>query len=64
MRAPDSLTCTIEVQEANALLIATAPELLDLALQYLADLRHPPTGDSIARRIAAAEAVIAKATGE
>lgn len=49
---------------ANARLIAAAPELLDLAHQYLSDLRRPPTGDSLQRRIERAEAVIAKAVGE
>lgn len=48
---------------ANARLISTTPELLELAYQYLSDLRHPPTGDSLQRRIERAEKVIAKATG-
>ena len=48
--------------EANARLIAASPELLDLAYQYLSDLRRPPVGDSLQRRIERAEAVIAKAT--
>jgi hypothetical protein len=48
---------------ANARLIAASPELLDLAYQYLSDLRRPPTGDSLQRRIERAEAIIAKATG-
>ncbi len=48
---------------ADARLIAASPELLDLAYQYLSDLRYPPTGDSLQRRIERAEAIIAKATG-
>lgn len=50
--------------QANARLIAASPELLDLAYQYLSDMRYPPTGDSLQRRIERAEAIIAKATGQ
>ncbi len=50
-------------RRANARLIAASPELLDLAYQYLSDLRRPPTGDSLQRRIERAKQVIAKATG-
>ena len=46
----------------NARLIAAAPDLLMLALQYRDDLRRPPAVDSVARRIAALDAVIFKAT--
>ena len=53
-----------DVTLANALLIAAAPDLLALALQYRDDLRHPPTADSITRRLAAIDAVLAKVTGE
>ena len=49
---------------ANARLIASAPDLLALALQYRDDLRHPPTADSITRRLAAIDAVLAKVTGD
>jgi hypothetical protein len=52
---------TEEINRANARLISAAPDLLMLAYQYVADLKYPPTGDSIARRIAAAKVVIAKA---
>lgn len=52
------------VMEANARLIAAAPDLLALAYQYRGDLRHPPSADSIARRIAWINGVIAKATGD
>jgi hypothetical protein len=48
---------------ANARLIAAAPEMLEALYQYVSDLRFPPQGDSIQRRIERAEAVIAKATG-
>lgn len=50
-------------REANARLIATTPELLELAYQYLSDLRRPPAGDSLQRRIERVEKVIARATG-
>ncbi|MES2904036.1 MAG: hypothetical protein V4696_07610 [Pseudomonadota bacterium] len=39
-----------------------AHELLALATQYRSDLRYPPTGDSIERRLAAIEAGIARAS--
>lgn len=49
---------------ANARLIATAPELLALVIQYRDDLRHPPSGESIERRMDAITAAIAKARGQ
>ncbi len=49
--------------EANALLIAAAPDLLEAVIQYRDDLKRPPTGDSIERRLAMVNAAIAKATG-
>ena len=49
---------------ANAHLIAAAPDLLALAHQYRNDLRHPPSADSITRRLAAIDAVLAKVTGD
>ena len=49
--------------DANNSLMIASPELLALAIQYRDDLRHPPTADSITRRLAAIEAAIAKATG-
>jgi len=48
---------------ANARLIAAAPDLLALAHQYRDDLRYPPSADSITRRLAAIDAVLAKVTG-
>ena len=51
-------------RDANARLIAAAPDLLALAHQYRDDLRHPPTADSITRRLAAIDAVLAKVKGE
>ena len=39
---------------------AAAPDLLALAYQYRDDLRHPPTADSITRRLAAIDAALAK----
>jgi hypothetical protein len=47
----------------NARLIAEAPALLALAIQYRDDLRYPPSPDSIERRLAAIDAVITKVTG-
>ena len=41
----------------------TGARMLEALHQYVSDLRYPPTGDSIQRRIERAEAVIAKATG-
>lgn len=49
---------------ANFRLIAAAPELLELAYQYASDLRYPPQGDSIKRRLERIESVIAKVKGE
>lgn len=46
--------------EANARLIAAAPELLALAYQYRDDLRYPPAPDSKERRLAAIDAVLTK----
>ena len=43
---------------------AAAPDLLALAHQYRDDLRYPPTADSITRRLAAIDAVLAKVKGE
>lgn len=47
---------------ANIRLLTAAPDLLMLALQYRDDLRRPPAVDSVARRVAALDAVIFKAT--
>jgi len=55
--------CDRDEAWANARLIAAAPDLLALAYQYRDDLRHPPSADSITRRLAAIDAAIAKATG-
>ena len=48
----------------RAQLIAAVNDLLDLAIQYRNDLRHPVSPDSLDRRIAAIDAAIAKATGK
>ena len=48
---------------ANVRLIAAAPDLLEAVIQYRDDLKRPPTGDSIERRLAMVNAAIAKATG-
>ena len=50
--------------EANALLIASAPDLLEAVIQYRDDLKRPPTGDSLERRLAMVNKVLAKALGE
>jgi hypothetical protein len=44
-------------------LIVAAPDLLALVIQYRDDLRHPPTPDSVTRRLQAIDAAIARATG-
>ena len=41
-----------------------ADELLALVIQYRDDLRRPPTGDSLQRRLDAVHAAIAKALGD
>ena len=46
--------------EANARLIAAAPDLLTALYQYRDDLRYPPAPDSAERRLAMVEALIAK----
>ena len=49
----------------RARFIAATPDLLDLAVQYRDDLLYPVIGDYIrARRIAAIDAAIVKATGK
>lgn len=50
--------------EANARLIAASPTLLEAVIQYRDDLKRPPTGDSLERRLAMVNAAIAKALGE
>lgn len=42
---------------------STQSALMNLAHQYLSDLRRPPTGDSLRRRIDHAEKVIAMTIG-
>lgn len=60
----DAKICTSDAElEANARLIAAAPELLELAYQYQSDLRHPPTSDSVERRLERIAAVLAKVGG-
>lgn len=48
---------------ADRSLIATAPDLLALAVQYRDDLQRPPAPDSVERRLERTNAVIAKALG-
>lgn len=50
------------VLNADGKVIAAAPDLLALAYQYRDDLLYPPTADSRERRLAAIDAVIAKAS--
>ena len=57
-------TCDKFKPRGNYQLLTGAPDLLALAHQYRADLRHPPSADSITRRLAAIDAVLAKVTGE
>lgn len=47
--------------EADAKAMAASKELLELAHQYASDLRHPPTADSLERRLERIAAVLAKA---
>jgi len=47
--------------EANARLIAAAPELLTALCQYRSDLLHPTAPDSRERRLAMIDALLAKA---
>jgi hypothetical protein len=42
----------------------TISELVMVLHQYVSDLRYPPQGDSVQRRIEAAEAVLAKAAAQ
>ena len=42
---------------------SVADDLLDAVIQYRDDLKRPPTGDSIERRLAMVNAAIRKATG-
>jgi hypothetical protein len=46
--------------EADAKAMAASKELLELAYQYQSDLRHPPTADSVTRRLERIAAVLAK----
>jgi hypothetical protein len=54
--------CWAKNSEANGRLIASAPDLLELAFQYRDDLRYPPAPDSRERRLKAIDDLIAKAT--
>lgn len=46
--------------EADAKAMAASKELLELVYQYQSDLRHPPTADSIERRLERIAAVLKK----
>jgi hypothetical protein len=46
--------------EADAKAMAASKDLLELAYQYQSDLRHPPTADSVTRRLERIAAVLAK----
>jgi len=46
--------------EADAKAMAASKELLELAHQYQSDLCHPPTADSVERRLERIAAVLAK----
>ena len=49
--------------EADARLLAAAPDLWELVLQYRADLSHPLSDDSRQRRLEAIDRAIAKVSG-
>lgn len=50
--------------EADAKAMAASKELLELVYQYQSDLRHPPTADSVERRLERIAAVLAKVGGQ
>lgn len=59
------MTTTDSRRDVSAILAAAGhSDLLALAHQYRDDLRHPPTADSITRRLAAIDAVLAKVMGD
>jgi len=65
----DDIIATVQCTDlpqcmADARLIAAAPDLLALVIQYRDDLRRPPSPDSVERRLQAVNAAIAKATGQ
>lgn len=61
----DEYDTSKRVCTANSRLIAAAPELKQLAIQYRDDLRHPITDSgSLARRLEAIETLLAKIEGE
>jgi hypothetical protein len=49
--------------EADAKAMAASKELLELAYQYQSDLRHPPTSDSVERRLERIATVLVKVGG-
>jgi hypothetical protein len=53
-----------EADQANARLIACAPEMAEMLWQYRNDLRHPPAPDSIERRLEAINALLSRIEGE
>ena len=58
-------SCWRQNLRADAVLIASAPELLAAVLQYRDDMRHPNIApDSRARRLEMIENIIAKATDQ
>ena len=56
-RGVDPLPCVPWLNKADL------DELLEAVIQYRDDLKRPPTGDSIERRLAMVNAAIRKATG-
>lgn len=59
--------CVTSIEQemrANARLIAAAPDLLALVIQYRDDLLRPPAADSIERRLKAIQAALQDAIGE
>lgn len=48
-----------EENYANTALVRAAPDLLELLFQYRDDLKHPPNGESVGRRLDRVEHLIA-----
>ena len=52
-----------DTEEADLRAIALVPELVMVLHQYRSDLRHPPQGDSVQRRLERVEKLLAQIAG-